>query len=114
MANKAQLENALRNEFLEALVSMVDQVFDTDALPTSASEIAIPRVDAEGNEKWILVKVSVPRGTRDGNGGYIPYDGYQAHEEYTHEQESKAQEKAIKKAMKAATAKKPKKAVSAS
>lgn len=102
MASKAQLENLLRNDFLSKVCAMVDEEYETDALAVSASELAIPVLDAEGNEKFILVKVSIPRGTRNGEGGYIPYDGYEAHETYVEEQESKAQEKAVKKAMKAA------------
>lgn len=102
MASKAQLENQLRNDFLAKVCAMVTEQMETDALSVSASDLAIPVVDAEGNEKFILVKVSIPRGTRDGEGGYIPYDGYEAHDAYVAEQESKAQEKAVKKAMKEA------------
>lgn len=109
MASKAQLENTLRNLMLENVAKMVDSVYETDALTVSASEIAVPVIDEEGNEKFVLIKVSVPRGTRDGNGGYIPYDGYQAHQEYIDEIESKAQEKEIKKAMKDAEKAKKKK-----
>lgn len=100
MASKATLENELRTAFLAKLTDMVEKEYETDALPVSASEITLPVVDSEGNEKFLLVKVSVPRGTRNGEGGYIPYDGYAASEAYLLEQESKAQEKAVKKAMK--------------
>ena len=47
-----------------------------DVIPVSASALAVPVVDAEGNEKFVKLAVSVPHGSRDGNGGYIPYDGY--------------------------------------
>ena len=97
---KAQLENALRNTYLGLIAQTIYSEMETDALPVSASELAIPCLDAEGNEKFVLIKVSVPRGTRNGNGGYDPYDGYSASEAYRLEQESKAQEKAVKKAMK--------------
>ena len=106
MASKASLENALRNEFLKRLQEMIESQYETDALFVSANEVTIPVVDAEGNETFLLVKVSVPRGTRNGKGGYTPYDGYAAAEEYKIEQESKAQEKAVKKAMKEAEKKK--------
>lgn len=102
MATKAQLETKLRVTFMEQVVQMVSKEYETDALSVSASEIAVPVLDEEGNEKFILVKVSIPRGQRDGEGGYIPYDGYEAHEAYVEEQASKAQEKAVKKAMKEA------------
>ena len=100
MASKASLENKLRSEMMEHIVELVNNVYETDGLVVGASEIAIPVLDDEGNEKFILVKVSIPRGTRDGEGGYIPYDGYAAHDAYVEEQASKAQERAVKRAMK--------------
>jgi len=102
MANKATLENGLRKKFLDMVSDMINTTLDTDAVAVSASELAIPCLDEENNEKWVVIKVSVPRGTRNGNGGYTPYDGYAAAEEYQEEQESKAQERAVKKAMKEA------------
>lgn len=102
MASKASLENGLRNTFLEKLKAMIEKEYETDALPVSASEITLPVVDDEGNEKFILVKVSIPRGTRNGEGGYIPYDGYSESAAYLDDIANKAQEKAVKKAMKEA------------
>lgn len=91
---KAQLENKLRNECLELLRETLDSKYGCDVLPVSASEIALPVTDAEGNEKWILIKVSIPRGTRNGAGGYDPYDGYAVAEDYAIDCEEKAQKKA--------------------
>jgi len=106
MASKAELEKALREEVLEVVISALAEHYDLDR-DTQVSivgpgEIAIPLVDAEGNEKYPKIKISIPRGTRDGNGGYIPYNGERAAEEYKEEKESKAQERAVKKAMKEA------------
>ena len=109
MASKATLENELRSLMLNNIIKMVNNEYDTDALSVSASELAIPVVDSEDNEKWVLVKVSIPRGTRDGNGSYIPYDGYTAHDTYVEEIASKAQERAGKRAMKEAEKGKKKK-----
>lgn len=100
MTSKATLENKLRNDCLSVLKETFDKVYGCDVLPVSASEIALPVTDAEGNEKFILVKVSIPRGTRNGMGGYDPYDGYAANEAYLDEIASKAQERAVKRAMK--------------
>ena len=91
---KAQLETKLRNECLELLHETLDNKYGCDVLPVSASEIALPVTDAEGNEKWILIKVSIPRGTRNGSGGYDPYDGYAVAEDYALDCEEKAQKKA--------------------
>ena len=67
---KAQLENKLRNTYLDMIREMVSNQVETDALTVSASELAIPCLDEEGNEKFVLIKVSIPRGTRNGEGGY--------------------------------------------
>jgi hypothetical protein len=102
MMTKAQLENKIRNECLELLHETLNNKYGCDVLPVSASEIALPVTDAEGNDKWILIKVSIPRGTRNGEGGYDPYDGYSAAEDYAFECEEKAQKKASAEAKKQA------------
>ena len=99
---KAQLETKLRNECLELLHETLDCKYGCDVLPVSASELALPVTDAEGNEKWILVKVSIPRGTRNGAGGYTPYDGYEANEEYLETLGEKAAKKEAAEAKKQA------------
>ena len=109
MASKASLENALRSEVLQVIVNALEAHFDASVITVGSGEISIPVVDAEGNEKYPKIKVSIPRGTRNGEGGYIPYDGYEAAEEYKEEKESKAQERAVKKAMKEAEKNKNKK-----
>ncbi len=86
---KAMLENGVRDEVLTAIAKFLEQTFDTDVLRTGSGELAIPRVDAEGNEKFALIKVSIPRGTRV-DGTYKDYDGYAAAEDYRLEQEEKA------------------------
>lgn len=91
---KAQLETAIRNRFLSFISETISQEMEIDALPVSASELAIPCLDDEGNEKWALIKVSIPRGTRNGAGGYDPYDGYTVAEDYALDCEEKAQKKA--------------------
>ena len=88
--SKASLETAVRNSILDFLVGNLSAQFDTDVMPVSASELVMPVVDAEGNEKFALIKVSIPRGTRNGEGGYTAYDGYAAAEDYKAEQEDKA------------------------
>ena len=80
--SKASLETAIRNQILDFLVDHLEAHFETDVMDVSASELVMPVVDAEGNEKFALIKVSIPRGTRNGDGGYDPYDGYAAHEDW--------------------------------
>ena len=98
--NKATLETAIRNNSLAIIRKAIETELNTDALTVSASEIALPVVDAEGNEKFAIVKVSIPRGTRNGN-GYDAYDGYAAADDYKAEQEEKAARKAANEAKKA-------------
>ena len=99
---KAQLETKLRNEFLTFVSNMVNEHYETDVLTVIASELAIPVLDAEGNEKFVLVKVSIPRGTRNGQGGYDPYDGYAVAEDYAIDCAEKTQKKADAEAKKQA------------
>ena len=99
--NKAALETALRNDVLAAINDFLREHYETDVLTVSASEITIPILDAEGNEKFALIKVSIPRGTRC-DGGYTPYDGYAAADDYADElkeKEAKRAASAEKKAM---------------
>lgn len=79
--SKASLETAIRNDILAAITETLTNLYETDVMPVSASELTIPVLDAEGNEKYALIKVSIPRGTRV-DGGYKPYDGYGAAEEW--------------------------------
>ena len=88
--SKASMETAIRNDFINNISKFIEDWRGTDALRVSASEIAIPVVDEEGNEKFVLIKMSVPRGTRNGDGGYIPYDGYAAAEDYKFDLADKA------------------------
>ena len=78
--SKASLETEIRNSILTLITDTIK--INNDVLPVSASELAIPVVDSEGNEKFALIKVSIPRGSRNGNGGYDEYDGYAAAEEW--------------------------------
>ena len=99
---KAQLENALRNDYLELIKTVLSNEREIDALSVGASEIAVPCLDAEGNEAWVLIRVSVPRGTRNGEGGYTPYDGYAVAEDYAIDCAEKAQKKQAAEAKKQA------------
>lgn len=104
--SKAALEKLLRDEILEVIIKALSDHFDLDAETqiemVGPGEITLEVIDAERNDKYPKIKVSIPRGTRDGNGGYIPYNGHDAAVAYREEKDSKAQERAVKKAMKEA------------
>ena len=88
MTNTA-LNNNLRNVTLRDLIEFLASKYDVDVLSVSSSSVVFPTVDEEGNEKYVKISVSVPRGTRNGKGGYDDYDGYAMAEDYKAEQEEK-------------------------
>ena len=62
---------------------------------TASNEIAIPVVDRENNDRYIVITVKVPTGSRDGDA----YDGYAVAQDYAMkcaERKAKAEEKARK------------------
>lgn len=91
--SKAMLEKEIRDKILEIISEALGDYFETDVMPIDASKITLPVVDSEGNEKYAKITVSIARGQRDGNGGYIPYNGYDEAAIYKEERERKAQEK---------------------
>ena len=109
MASKAVLENKLRSEISQIIIDALEAHYDANCIVVGSGEISIPVLDEEGHEKYPKIKISIPRGTRNGEGGYIPYDGYEAAEEYKAEQESKTQERAARRAMREAEKKNGKK-----
>ena len=71
-----------------------------EVLLVGSNKLAIPVVDAEGNEDFVTITISIPTGSRDDN---EPYDGYGLAESYRlklEENQRKAEEKAKKKAEK--------------
>ena len=90
--------DALRNSYLEKLADFL-RCSDEEVLVTGSNEFAIPCVDSEGNDEFIVVTVKVPTGSRDGDA----YDGYSMAQDYAMkmaEKKAKAEEAAAKKAAK--------------
>ena len=88
MSKKATID-ALRQEWVTKFVEMLTAA-DEEVLRVGSNELAIPIVDGEGEEQYIVLKVQVPLGSRDGEA----YDAYGLAQEY----EMKLVEKAEKKA----------------
>lgn len=106
---KQELNNAIRNATLQEIVSALAPVHD-DVVQVDSGKVAFPCVDAEGNEKWAVIAVTVPNGTRDGE----PFDGYAKSKEYAaHVKEQadkkKAREEASKRKQEEAARKKAEK-----
>lgn len=100
MASNKVLNDTLRTAYLRKAKEAFEQLGE-EVLVTGSGEIAIPCLDAEGNEKWVQIVVKVPSGSRDGE----PFDGYSLEEDYRMKQaekEEKAKEAAKKKAEKMA------------
>lgn len=89
---KQALDDAIRTDVLARLTNLLSQELDCDVMPISPSELVMPTVDSEGNEKFVRIAVSVPRGSRNGKGGYDPYDGYALAEEWKETVELKKEE----------------------
>lgn len=83
----------VRDEFIEQVKKAFEEQFDAFCLITGSGILALPGVDANGNEFYYKIQISVPRGTRDGNGGYIPWDAEGDAEEYQRKLEEKAEAK---------------------
>ena len=89
------LNDELRAMYLARVSDCLSQ--EDEVLVVGANELAVPVVDADGNEKWIVLTVKVPSGTRDGDA----YDGYAMAEDYQMKVAAKAA-KAAEKERKAA------------
>ena len=70
------LNDELRAIYLERVRNCLS--LEDEVLVVGANELAVPVVDTDGNEKWIVLTVKVPTGTRDGDA----YDGYAMAEDY--------------------------------
>jgi hypothetical protein len=91
-----QLNDALRAKYLEVISELLNGNGE-EVLRTNSNEIAIPCVDSEGNDKYIVITVKVPTGARDGEA----YDGYSMAEDYAIKCKNKAETAAKKAAEKA-------------
>ena len=89
------LNDELRAMYLERVRTCLSE--EDEVLMVGANELAVPVVDTEGNEKWIVLTVKVPTGSRDGDA----YDGYAMAEDYRMRQAHKAEKAAERKAKKA-------------
>ena len=98
--SRKSLRDALRAHYIsrvsEYLASLGEEV-----LVTGSNEIAIPCVDSDGNDEFLVLTFKVPTGSRDGDA----YDGYSMAEDYrlkVAEKAAKAQAAAEAKAKKIA------------
>ena len=74
---KKQLHEELRNKYLSMIAELLTKA-DEEVLSTGSNEVAIPTLDSEGNDEYVVITIKVPTGSRDGDA----YDGYAMAEEY--------------------------------
>lgn len=95
MAKTAKVLNEeIKVRFLDGVADHLTQCGE-EVLRVGSNEIALPVVDNENNEKWLVLTFKVPTGSRDGDA----YDGYVMAEDYKmkcEDKERKAKEKAEK------------------
>lgn len=84
------LNEEIRTRYIEGVMEHLNQCGE-EVLRVGSNEIAIPTLDEESNEKWLVITFKVPTGSRNDN---EEYDGYSVAESY----EMKLKEKAEKKA----------------
>lgn len=84
--SKKQLHEALRAQYM-ALVREFLQSKDEEVLQTNSNEFALPVVDEENNDEFIVITFKVPTGSRDGEA----YDGYGEAEAYAMKTVEKAE-----------------------
>ena len=101
---RKQLDEEIKVRFLEGVSEHLEGVGE-EVLRVGSNELALPVVDTDGNERWLVLTFKVPTGSRDGD----PYDGYAMAQEWEIKCKNKAdaeKKKAEEKAKKIAKDKK--------
>ena len=86
--NKATNE-ALRAQYIELLTKLLTDSGE-EVLRVKSNEIALPVVDRDGDDSYVVITLKVPTGSRDGD----PYDGYGEAESYALNCKQKAEKAA--------------------
>lgn len=82
-----ELDEGIRNEWLAKLKTWLDSL-DVDNMQVKSNEIAIPVLDAERNDKFLVLILKVPTGSREDGEAY---DGYALAEQYAKSVAAKAE-----------------------
>lgn len=90
---RKQLDEEIKLRFLEGVSEHLENCGE-EVLRVKSNEIALPVVDSEGEERWLVLTFKVPTGERGGD----PYDGYSMAEDYQMSLEKKAAKAAEKEA----------------
>ena len=88
--SKKSLHDALRAKYIERVSKSLADAGE-EVLITGSNEIALPCVDSEGNDEFIVLTFKVPTGSRDGDA----YDGYSMAEDFKMKSAEKAEKAKI-------------------
>ena len=97
---KKVLHEDIRAKYIKMVADFLTEQGE-EVLVTGSNEIAIPCVDSENNDEFLVITFKVPTGSRDGDA----YDGYSMAEDYAmkvREQTEKAEKAKAEKAKKIA------------
>lgn len=88
MATSTKFKQNKRDEILQFLTDILTEN-NEEVMRVGSNEIAFPTVLENGDEETIVVKVSIPTGTKGRDGEREPYDPYTANKDYMDKVESK-------------------------
>lgn len=97
--SKKQLHEGIRTKFIAMFTEYLTNEGE-EVLRTKSNEIAIPTLDEEGNEEFMVITFKVPTGSRDDGEAYDGYAVAQQYAEDTEAKREKAKVEAEKKAKK--------------
>ena len=86
----AKTKKILHEEIRARYMTMLSQFLaeqNEEVLVVGSNEIAIPCLDSEGNDEYMVITFKVPTGSRDGDA----YDGYSMAEDYAIKEREKAE-----------------------
>ena len=86
------LNEEIKIRFLEGVSEHLTNVGE-EVLRVGSNEIALPVVDEDGNEKWLVLTFKVPTGSRDGD-AYVGYSLAEYYQMKQAEKKAKAEAKA--------------------
>lgn len=99
--SKKQLHEGIRAKFMKAITDYLTAQGE-EVLRVKSNEIAVPTLDSEGNEEFLVLTFKVPTGSRDDGEAYDGYGVAQQYAESQAEKQEKAKADAEKKAKKIA------------
>jgi hypothetical protein len=84
---KKQLHEGIRAKFIGMFKEYLESLGE-EVLRTKSNEIAIPTLDEDGNEEFMVITFKVPTGSRDDGEAY---DGYAVAQQFAEDTEAKAE-----------------------